>query len=556
MMTISQTLPNGIATPAASLELAGMKLGSRAIPGVGAGIFAGIVLVTLGWAAYTHHVWEDFYITYRASKNLALGNGLVFTVGDRLQTFTSPLQALLPALIAWMTSCRSDELVIWIYRVLGACALGSCGVILWKMSVHSRWPAAATMACIGLFAFDAKTIDFTANGMETPYLLVFLAWQAYLVVSGGGALWLGVAWAGMMMSRPDAFIQIAAFYAAVLLFADGWGSRRELVLRAVRAGAVTAVLYLPWFLWATWYYGTPVPHTVVAKGLDIPSGLGPVLHAILRAPQQIITYGAFHRVLFAPTNIEMAPWEEWGFTANSVWRLLAMPVWCYWINPWGGRWARTVSLWLFLDSVYAICVPGAPWYVPPYALVAMIGWAFMIKDLSSLIGSSAGSPRMPTAPALRRLLAYVVVGVLVFQAGVSLLMANAMRLQQTIIEEGNRRPIGLWLRKTAAPGDTVFLESLGYIGYFSNLRMLDFPGLSSREVVAARKKLGVDEFDALISEVNPVWIVLRPNEVSRIEARAPGLLSDDGKGKYRLAHVPGRSVLEYDQTFLVYHRTR
>jgi hypothetical protein len=99
--------------------------------------------------------------------------------------------------------------------------------------------------------------------------------------------------------------------------------------------------------------------------------------------------------------------------------------------------------------------------------------------------------------------------------------------------------------------------------------MLDFPGLSSREVVAARKKLGVDEFDALISEVNPVWIVLRPNEVSRIEARAPGLLSDDGKGKYRLARifdqsarvsalvdVPGRSVLEYDQTFLVYHRTR
>ncbi|HMD61514.1 MAG TPA: hypothetical protein VKG78_08790, partial [Opitutaceae bacterium] len=507
-----------------------MKLGSRAVPWLGAAVFSGIVLITLGWAAYTHHVWEDFYITYRSGKNLALGNGLVFNVGERLQTFTSPLQALIPAALAWLTRCRSDELVIWIYRALGACALGGAGAILWRLAGICRWPAAATAACIGLFAFDAKGIDFTANGMETPYLLVFMAWQAYLVIAGGGTLWLGVAWAGMMLSRPDACVQIAAFYAAVLLFADP-GGRRELAARAIRAGAVAAVLYLPWFLWASWYYGTPVPHTIVAKGLGIPSGPGPVLWSILRAPLQIVTYGAFHRVIFAPTNIEMAPWEEWGFAANSLWRLLAMPVWYYWLNPWGGRWARTVSLWLFLGSIYAVCAPGAPWYVPQYALVAMIGWGFVLADLAGLVAANAGGARLPGAAALRTLVACSVLAVVVFQAGVSLLMANVMRLQQSMIEDAIRRPIGLWLHEKAAPGDTVFLESLGYIGYFSNLKTYDFPGLSSTEVVAARRKLGTDEFDSLIREVNPVWIVLRPGEAGRIASRTPGLLSSDGKGE-------------------------
>jgi hypothetical protein len=545
-----------------------MKLGTRAVPWVGAGIFAGMVLITLGWAAYTHHVWEDFYITYRSSKNMALGNGLVFNVGERLQTFTSPLQALIPGAIAWLTRCRSDLLVIWIYRALGACALGGTGVFLWRTSRLCQWPAAATMACLGLFAFDAKTIDFTANGMETPYLLVFMAWQAYLVISGGGVLWLGAAWAGMMWSRPDAFVQIGAFYAAVLLFAEA-GSRRALALRALKAGAVAAALYLPWFLWALWYYGTPVPHTVIAKGLDFPPGLGPIIHAIEAAPQRILVNGLFHRLLFAPTYVELGPWEEWGFAAHSLWRLLALPVWFYWLNPWGGRWARTVSLWLFLDSLYAVNAPQFPWYLPPYALVAMVGWGFMIGDLYDRLGAGGGAARVPPAQVLRLAVPCLALGVVAFQAGISTLMMNVMRLQQAIIEDGNRKAAGLWLRQNAAPGDTVFLETLGYIGYFSNLRTYDFPGLASDEVVAARRKLRTDEFDALIRELNPVWIVLRPDEAGRVASMAPGLLTNTGNGKYRLAktfdqtatisalgEMSGRYLLVWDRAFLVYRRAR
>jgi len=148
-------------------------------------------------------------------------------------------------------------------------------------------------------------------------------------------------------------------------------------------------------------------------------------------------------------------------------------------------------------------------------------------------------------------------------------MMGAMRQQQAIVEEGNRKAIGLWLREAAAPGDTVFLETLGYIGYYSNLRAYDFPGLASEEVVAARRKLGTDEFDALIRELRPTWLVLRPEEAGRIAYVAPGMLLEDASGQYRLVRrfdqsariaalgdLRGRYLLNWDRAFLVYRRSR
>lgn len=60
------------------------------------------------WACFTGHVWEDYYITYRSSKNLATGHGLVFNHGERLHTFTSPLGVLLPAAASLLTGNSSD----------------------------------------------------------------------------------------------------------------------------------------------------------------------------------------------------------------------------------------------------------------------------------------------------------------------------------------------------------------------------------------------------------------------------------------------------------------
>ena len=144
------------------------------------------------------------------------------------------------------------------------------------------------------------------------------------------------------------------------------------------------------------------------------------------------------------------------------------------------------------------------------------------------------------------------------------LAAYQLRIQQKVIEDGNRKQIGLWLAEQAKSQlDTVFLEPLGYIGFYSQLKMLDFPGLAAPEVVAARKKLGSDRAAGLIQELKPDWLVLRAAEAQRISTSAPELLTQvyqeakifdvsDVVSSY--GWLPGRDYLEADQSYIVFRR--
>ena len=103
--------------------------------------------------------------------------------------------------------------------------------------------------------------------------------------------------------------------------------------------------------------------------------------------------------------------------------------------------------------------------------------------------------------------------IIIGQVALTVCVARQLQVQQQLIENGVRRPIGLWLRDHAqTPHDTVLLEPLGYIGYYSGLKMFDYPGLASREVVEARKRLGFSKENLAYIELKPDWLVLRPVE--------------------------------------------
>jgi hypothetical protein len=131
-----------------------------------------------------------------------------------------------------------------------------------------------------------------------------------------------------------------------------------------------------------------------------------------------------------------------------------------------------------------------------------------------------------------------------------------MRTQQRIIEHGHRRQVGERLRQASARRRaTVYLEPLGDMGFFSGLKMFDYPRFCSREVIAARRKGA-----AIIKTLQPDWLVCRPEEAHGVATT----FGDYFTQHYRLAHVfnarpaveaceflPGRGYLEYDVVFLV-----
>jgi hypothetical protein len=137
-----------------------------------------------------------------------------------------------------------------------------------------------------------------------------------------------------------------------------------------------------------------------------------------------------------------------------------------------------------------------------------------------------------------------------------------LRCQQSLIET-QRQQIGEWLHAhRESPRDRVFLEPLGYIGFFSQLKMLDYPGLAAPEVIAARRKRGEDWID-LIEELQPEWIVARPGEPRSTNADRKAWFRehyrsvqtfDVGDKIDAIRFLPGRSFLRFDQTYVVFRR--
>jgi hypothetical protein len=524
-------------------------------------IFVLACVVPLAFAVYTQHAWEDFYVTFRASRNLATGHGLVFNAGDRLQTFTSPIGVLLPALASFLTGTGSDVAALWLYRALCIPAFGLAAALLFATTVRLRYPIFASVALVSYLVTDAKSVDFTINGMETAFVLLGFAYAFWAMFGSSTRAWLhlGVAWGLLMWTRPDSFIYIGLFTGAVLLFnqPDLTGRDRDAWLKLfLRAAPVAAVLYLPWFVFAWAYYGSPVPHTIVAKGaLAGPKTLAGLLQFFVH-PLNLVQSRASH-ALFMPAYVILGGWPGHILRAGQI---AAVTCAVAWVVPGLRTQTKAASFTLLGGLLYLSYFPLAPspWYL---CLPALLGFL----TLSGLLAQALFVAQKIASPAAGGLLRVSLVAIslttVVVSGWLTVQSAKQLKLQQAIIENGTRREIGLWLREHAAPGDTVLLEPLGYIGYFSGLKIYDVPGLSSREVVEVERR-GLVDWGTLVAELHPEWLVLRPWEIGVISQTHPQLLNEqymrarDFDVLDRVARLPiyGPHYLEYDSIFIIFHR--
>jgi hypothetical protein len=533
-------------------------------------IAVAVFLVALAFAIYTQHVWEDYWITFRCSRNLATGHGLVFTPGERLHSFTSPLGVLLPAGFSWLTGNQSDELALWLFRLTSLAALAAGMGLLFLLLQRLQQHRLAIWLTVALLGLDAKLLDFSINGMETGLLFFFLALTIHgLVVPGPRQiLRIGVGWAGLMWTRPDSFVYIAALGISALLFSPNQAagqSRKELWKMLLAACLVCAVLYLPWFLWAWSYYGSPVPHTIVAKATNLPPfSLGTQLFDLLVFPGTLLTDVTSLRWVFTPTYAWFGGWPGSIFLLCTVLGIVAALAWPF---PTLRPQTRLFSMVFFLGNFFltAVLKEYYPWYLPT---VAVFGYLTIGLIFDQALCSALRLPQHGWAGGwlchLPKALRISAVGLVIGQAAVTICVARQMWVQQQLIENGLRRQIGLWLHAHArTPHDTVMLEPLGYIGYFSGLKMLDYPGLASKEVVEVRKRLGPYRENQIFLELKPDWLVLRPSEIETESFVQRGPLQEnydqvqvfDASEKIRnLGWLLGRPYFERDQTFLVFRR--
>lgn len=304
-----------------------------------------------------------------------------------------------------------------------------------------------------------------------------------------------------VLVRPDFAIWSAIALAFVLL-----RSRQD----AARAFLSAFITVAPWLTFATAYYGSPIPQTLIAKSISYTNDIGtdPAQWFLSQFASHVPTLGRTFAPFLENTLIQSAPMPVWVAAAISAlcWSLLVL-----------GSIAiarRVPFLPLFVAvytayRVFALPVEYFDWYVPPVAAL-------------SVIVIAAGVDRVATAVESRRAWALA----LSFAFAVPLVSTVGLEAAvQRDIEDAVRMQVGEYLRDEVPAGDPVAMEAAGYFGFYSRAIVYDYPGLTSRVALAAVRATpsGRRSAASMMARLAAPWIVVRPSEYEQLGEADPAL---------------------------------
>jgi hypothetical protein len=391
------------------------------------------------YLAFAHWVYDDPFITYSYAQNLVAGNGLVYNPGERILSTTTPLFALLLAALAplWSDLPHLANLIGAFSLALGAYFIFDLGNT-WKQP----WVGWAALILYPTFPLLATTIS-----SETPLYLAFCL-GAFAFYARSNYKLTAVMAALALLARPDGLL------VAVILAVDYLiRLRRPIPWMAV---AIYIGISLPWFVFAWFYYGSPLPVTLAAKQ-----------HQGAMAISQRFAQGLL--TTLRPYIRQWYFWLEAGLATIGL-------AWMFWkARIWGLLLSWTGAYFL---AYTALGVSRYFWYYAPlvsgFVVVIGLGLAAIEVAMNRLLD------RFPSSFLKSSFLPTVLLLTVIF-GQVQLFWRTSHRIDQRIEAY---RAVGEWLNKNTPPSARVGTLEIGAIGYYAQRAMIDFAGLIQPETTA------------------------------------------------------------------------
>ena len=201
------------------------------------------------WAACNR--LEDYLITLRYARNAAAGIGAVFSEGQLYQGFTSPLQFCIGYLLC--LASLGEETIPSII-----CLTGLLGIVLLGVNL-AYW-------VVGRLSFSALTVavclvlsseNFLEHvGFDSVWAIGFASTSLSLLTRSR-YLSAGITLALAILVRHDTAL-LSLLVSMSLLVERNWRG-------LLRVTTPLIALTLPWYAFATWYWGSPLPITLGEK---------------------------------------------------------------------------------------------------------------------------------------------------------------------------------------------------------------------------------------------------------------------------------------------------
>lgn len=220
-------------------------------------LFIGVIIL-LSWQS------DDAYHAYIMAKNLVLGNGFVYNVGERASATSCPLFTLLVALGYFFIR------KMFVVSLL-ECIIFSTAAYCIVMKNFCKNKVSVIITFLTL-VFCSSFISYTTSGLENSLLffLVALFLKYYFdkdKYTSKDLLRLAVIVALIAMTRMDAVLLVVP----MILYA--YLAKRDNVsfIKAVFIGILGLLPFIGWEVFSVIYYGFPIPNTAYVKlGTDIP----------------------------------------------------------------------------------------------------------------------------------------------------------------------------------------------------------------------------------------------------------------------------------------------
>lgn len=463
-------------------------------------------LISLLWLRFHQppNTVDDAYITFRYARNLATGAGLVYNPGESVLGTTTPAYALTLALFSRLSGFfdypRLAVFINALWDALTFCLLARLAARL----TGQRWVGVGAAL---LLAIDGYLLDFSTGGMESS-LYTFAIILTLTLFFEQHAAWASFMAGVVMLIRPDGI-----FLAGSVLGAIGLAWVRRPSAWPWREMVAFAIGVVPWFVTATLFYGSPIPHSLIAKqagGQIAPpfTALGPLLiqlRALLpfSLPPVRLGDGLIIEALRALLPIALCGLGTLALLRRhpQVWVIgvyLAGFVSAFAIsNPYWYPWYQTPLTPLYQVLILSACYLWPPVTRPPLR-VALPLIAFALLALPQLSRLNLLPWETPQRPPLTLNPTYV----------------NKQR-------EADYRLLAQMLRPAALAGRVVAIQEIGAFGYEYPGPIFDVGGLVSPRALDYFHYLhdlppgsGFAMPRQMLFEVQPEWFVSFDNLIA------------------------------------------
>ena len=227
-------------------------------------LLIGLVAATYAWRAWDRRwISDDGFITLRVARNLALGHGLVYNPGERVEASTSTLWTLVLGVGGLLRGLIALE---WTAVLLGI-AFAVAGLALAQVGAarlhETRGRFILPLGALVVLAVSPFA-DFATSGLESGLVFLWLGatfWALVDARSKASVRWWVLVLIGLgPLVRPELAVFTAGFAVAAAVIDKPFAPRR-----AARFVACLAAVPVVYEVFRMAYFATLYPNPVLAK---------------------------------------------------------------------------------------------------------------------------------------------------------------------------------------------------------------------------------------------------------------------------------------------------